>query len=166
MKPVALLSLLVIGCLPPPPPGVTAWDAGTLQLGVALSDTDPKFVAMPTEVVLHSGAQGGFHVPVMYKVTAQREDAALFEHTVRRSRDLALVSRGSRTLDVSGNPWVTSQPIPVFMCPTPVGINIIGEELTFEVTVTSSAGVVLSRESAKTSLRCPMTTFCESICKG
>ncbi len=168
MKTVALLSLLVIGCVPPPKPGVTLWEAGTLQLGVALSDSDPKFVAMPKDVELHPGAQGGFHVPVMYQVTGEREDKALFEHTVRRSRDMALVSRGSRTLDVSGSPWVTAQPIPTFMCPTPVGINIIGEELIFEVTVTSSVGVILSRETAKTSLHCPMANsdFCESICKG
>ncbi len=168
MRLVALLSLLVIGCPGPvKPPGMTAWDAGSLQLGVALSDTDPKFVAMPLEVQLHSGAQGGFHVPAMFQVTGQHEDAAVFEHFVRRARDSALVSRGTRTLDVSGNPWVTSQPIPIFMCPPPVGIDIIGEDLTFEVSVTSASGAVLSRETAKTRVKCPSTaSYCASICKG
>ncbi len=170
MKTSALLVVVVLvsGCPPPPPPSTTSWDAGTLHIGVASDDSTPQFIALPAEVELHSGAQGGFHVPVMYRITGEEEAGAQFDAVVRRTRDAELVSRSSRSLDVSGSVWVTSQAIPIFICPTPVGINIIAEELTFEVTVTNSVGVVLTRERAKTTLRCPASnaSFCASICKG
>jgi hypothetical protein len=169
------LSLCACPELPPGPEdsggGEPLWPAGTVEFGVPVSEEDFAFQPMPASLELHPGAQGGFHVPVSYRV-GRSEPGATFEHRVRRVRDGVLVSRGTREFDVEapsdGGAWTADFPVVVFLCPTPVGVNVVDEELTFEVTVTREGGVLLGRGTAKAVARCPSAnaSFCNSICKG
>lgn len=180
MRSLLLVSALVLSACPERPPpeeevdsgisGDPLWADGSMELGTQLSDLVPTFEPMPASMELHPGAQGGFHVPVMYRITGHTQAGATFEHRVRRSRDGVLVSRGTRFFDIAadGGSWTSEEPITIFMCPTPVGVNVAGEELTFEITVIRGNGVLLTRTTAKTRLLCPASNqaFCESICKG
>lgn len=140
------------------------WADGTMTIG---SELDGGYVPMPAEVELHPGAQGGFHVPVRYEIVGKTEPDVIFEHQVRRARDGVLVSRGSRTSDVTGPIW-DSDLVVVFMCPTPLGVNVEGEEVNFVVNVKRASGALLTTSSTKTVLKCPADnqSFCQSICKG
>lgn len=143
---------------------VPSWTDGTLSLGGR--DVDGGFTTLPAESTGEPGSQGGYHVSVMYRVTGESLASVLFEHRVTRTRDGTLVSKGSRTFDVLGDPWTTERGVIVFLCPTPVGVDILGEELTFQVTA-SKGGSLLGTSSATTVFRCTQgDAFCASICRG
>lgn len=146
-----------------------AWPEGTVVLG-AVGVDGGGFVELPSEVEGSPGAQGGFHVAMAYRVLEKTQAGVRFEHRVRRSRDGTLVSKGNRLFDVTPQPesatWTTQSPVIIFMCPTPIGVNVVGEELTFEVTA-SMGEWLLGKATARTVFRCqPGNSFCESICKG
>ncbi len=175
MKPSLLLPIFVslVGCVAIELPdggidgGAVLWPEGTLELG---GDDAGAFTTFPAEVQAIPGAQGGFHVGVMYRITGQALAGVKFEHRVTRVRDGVLVSKGTRILDVNpvaaGASWTTEDPITVFICPTPVGVNVLGEALRFEVKALKN-DAVLSEASATTTLRCPAGDgFCASICAG
>ncbi len=178
---ISIASLALFACPEPyrpdppedPDSGITGdplWPDGTVELGTPMAD-EVTWQSMPAELELHAGAQGGFHVPVLYRVTGKVQPGVTFDHRVRRTRDGVLVSRGSRQWDITatdGGSWTTDYPVTIFMCPTPVGVNVEGEALTIEVTLTRASGTFLGRATAKTVLRCPSANqaFCQSICKG
>ena len=148
--------------------GGAQWAEGTLELGNVAPDGG--FQKMPVEVEATPGAQGGFHIPVMYRVNGEALPGVLFEHRIERTRDATLVSKGTRTYDVgpvaSQESWTTPGAVIIFICPTPVGVNVVGESLTFEVTATKD-GNLLGKATASAVFRCaPGDSFCESICKG
>ena len=172
MKSLLLLFLLA-GCggVGQPDGGTDAgaWPEGALELGAEEPDGG-GFIAMPSESFATPGAQGGFHVPVMYRVTGPSLPGVVFEHRVTRSRDGRLVSKGTRTLDVgpvaAGASWTTPGAVIIFLCPTPVGVSVVGEDLSFEVTATKG-GALLGKAGASTVFRCPAgNAFCDSICRG
>lgn len=149
--------------------GDPLWAEGALELGAESPDGGALF-PLPAEVQATPGAQGGFHVPMLYRVTAPAMPGVLFEHRVTRGRDGALVSKGSRTMNLdpvaAGESWTSPGAIIIFICPTPVGVNVVGEELNFEVTATK-AGELLGKASGRSTFRCaPTDGFCASICSG
>ncbi len=146
--------------------GGARWPEGTLSLGGEAPDGG-GFITLPPEVQATPGAQGGFHVPVMYRVTGEALAGVRFDHRVTRTRDATLVSKGNRTLDVGpGQSWTTPSAVIIFLCPTPVGVSVVGEELNFEVTATKD-GALLGKASALSVFRCPPgDSFCASICRG
>ena len=148
--------------------GGARWPEGALALGGEAPDGG--FVTLPPEVQATAGSQGGFHVAVVYRVTGEALPGVRFEHRVTRTRDATLVSKGNRTVDVvpvaAGESWTTPGAVRVFLCPTPVGVSVVGEELTFEVTATKD-GALLGQSSARSVFRCPPgDSFCDSICRG
>lgn len=150
---------------PPQPPdaGAMAWPEGTLELG---GEASGEFVTLPMNVEAAPGSQGGYHVAVMYRVSGKTAPLVLFEHRVTRVRDNTLVSKGNRTLSVEGDSWVSPGPVIIFICPTPIGVNVLGEELHFEVTA-SQKGELLGRASANAVFGCRADdSFCASICAG
>jgi hypothetical protein len=175
---LVLGALLLSACPVPPGPGDSGpgdggdalWPDGTLVLGAPVSDSDLTFQLLPAEVDLHPGAQGGYHVPLMYRVDGQTEPGATFDHRVTRVRDGVLVSKGSRVYDVSPDgtgSWSTGSAVVIFLCPTPVGVNVIDEALSFEVTMLRSPDVVLTRATAQAVVHCPAgASSCQLICKG
>jgi hypothetical protein len=170
---VAVLGLgVALGACPVDPSddaGTLEWPDGAFEIGTLVSDVDPTFRPLPTELALQPGAQGGFHAPLLYRVSGETLKGALFEHRARRAKDDVLVSVGSRVFNVQsdGGPWVSEGMVVVFLCPTPVGVRVQDEELNFEVTVSRDGGVV-GRAHAHSVVRCPAgsQSFCESICRG
>lgn len=146
---------------------VPLWAEGTLSVGTRTPGSD-DFIAFGTEVPLTPGAQGGFHVETRYKIVGQRLDGVVFNHVVRLTDGGTLVSRGTRRFDVGddgGDPWI-SEIFPVFMCPTPVGVNVANEAVTFEITATSTDGGYLGRAGGTTRLHCEPGAYCEVVCRG
>lgn len=156
----ALIVLLLAACPQPTPeddpelPTSAEWSDGTVQLVVASAE-------------LESGAQGGFHVRVEYRVAMREQRDATFMLRVWRASDRRVVSRNQRTDDISGELW-RSGDVTVFMCPSPVGVSVVDEELSFELVVTDRNDHVLGIATTRSTLTCPASekNFCESICKG
>jgi hypothetical protein len=173
LKQPVVLCLLLTACVGPIDPsdgGIDAgvvWPEGTLELG---TEDAGAFSTFPAQVQATPGAQGGYHVAVMYRVTDQAVPGVTFDHRVTRKRDNVLVSKGSRTLSVdpvaAGQSWFTPGPVIIFICPTPVGVSAIDEELHFEVTA-SKSGLVLGKAGVDSRFGCPPGDgFCASICAG
>jgi hypothetical protein len=163
----AALLLLLGGCGHPgaPDAGVDVGVWAAFALGI--EGLDAGFEAFPSEVEATAGAQGGFHVPVMYRVQVdQALDGVHFEHRVRRVTDNRLVSKGERRFDVAASGWTTSSAVVVFICPTPVGVAVVNEVLSFEVTATR-AGQTLGTAAATAVFHCPSgDPYCLTVCKG
>ncbi|MBL8918770.1 MAG: hypothetical protein JNJ54_07935 [Myxococcaceae bacterium] len=167
-----LLAVVFAACGPPGPTPDGGVDAGPEQeLTLGTTGPDGGFVALGgLEVDAIPGSQGGFHVNLLYTLPAGGVGTLTFDHRVVRTSDQKLVSLGTRTYDLpaSGVAWTTSTPVTVFMCPTPVGVDIIGKELLFSVKAKDAAGNPVGAGSARATFRCGSAggTFCESICKG
>jgi hypothetical protein len=148
---------------------VPAWPQGDFEIGTS-SLTDPTaWQAMPASVQLVPGFQGGFHVPVMYRVSHHDAANVTFEHKVRRVSDGVLVSRGGRGFDVAsdGGTWTSDYEVTIFMCPTPVGVTVVDEALNLEVRILSQDSKLLGLGTAQVVVHCPAgDSFCQSICKG
>lgn len=167
----AALVCAACGPLPPAPDGGVdaGLDAGAIELGT--TGADGGFVPLEGPVDGIPGSQGGFHVNVLYRLPEGGSGQLTFEHQVRRIRDERLVSRGSRLYDLGqlrSAPWETADPVTVFMCPTPIGVDIIGEALRFSVTAKDAQGRVVGAGSSVATFRCGSASgaFCEAICKG
>ncbi len=145
--------------------GTPLWAEGTLKIGTT-DDQGEVFQEIGSQIELHRGPQGGNHTYAKYKVIGQTARDAVFENRVRRAKDGVLVSRGTRTMDVipgDGGVWLNDYSITMFLCPTAMGINIVGEPLVFEVTAKSADGGLLQRSSATSTISC---NGCEVDCGG
>lgn len=169
---VTICAIACSACQPPPlrnDGGTALWPDGAFQLGTSVSDLDSSFQALPGELLLHAGAQGGFHAPLVYRVDHETEAAVVFDHRVTRTRDGVLVSKGTRTFDVSpvSGTWVSDGPVVIFLCPTPVGVSVEDESLTFEITA-SKDSTLLGRATGQVIVHCPDSgkAFCQSVCRG
>jgi hypothetical protein len=173
---VVVAALSCLRCGPPPPPpdgGVSDGGDPVIEGPVELGTTDDAgtFVALSGPVDGIPGSQGGFHVNLLYRLPRGAVGSITVDHQVRRVRDERLVSRGTRMWDVGLTrvpTWETPSAVTVFMCPTPVGVDIIGEALRFTVTAKDAAGQPFATGSATATFRCGTSAgaFCASICKG
>lgn len=153
-------------CGPPP-------DPATVELVVGSApEAGLGFEEMPGAATLRPGAQGGFHVWVSYRVKGKTGPFKAL-HTVRREVDAKLLSRGERRLELGtagDDGWRQSDAAtPAFLCPTPLGLNAIDEDVVFEVRLLGEDGVELAKQQVKTKLQCPVgdqAEFCQRICKG
>lgn len=175
LRPAVLVAAasLMAACGPPNPTPDGGTDAGDLIAPLELGTTDSMgaFVALTGDVNATPGAQGGFHVNVLYKLPQGGVGTVTFEHRVVRAADDKLVSLGSREWDLGlfkVSSWSSPNPVNVFICPTPVGIDVIGKELVFTVKAKDSNGKTLASGSARATFRCGPNggAFCDSICKG
>jgi hypothetical protein len=131
------------------------------------------FVALAGDQTLVAGAQGGFHVWLKYRVTGMAPAHVRIHREVHRVSDDASILRTDGTQDV-GAPsaagyWELPTALPSFMCPTPIGVNVIGERVVFDVTLQSDDGAALGHGSAEAIVRCPdgdQSAFCARICSG
>ena len=150
-----------------PPPG----DA-TLALGSAAAD-GTGFVELGGDATLVPGAQGGFHVWLKYRIEGMAPEKVHVHRESRRVSDDALVLLADGTQDV-GAPgddgwWQLPTALPSFMCPTPIGINVIDQRIVFDVTLTTVDGAPLAHSSAEATVHCPageQNGFCLKICSG
>src|SRR5262249_3935406 len=121
---------------------------------------------------LVEGAQGGFHV---WMAIAARDlppgDWAMLR-TAHRVSDGALVLRIPGHLQVDppgpGGVWRAPAPPPLFLCPAPIGIGVVGEPIRFQVALTDDAGAPLTDGEIVLTPFCPAAQeqFCARICNG
>jgi hypothetical protein len=158
---VVLASLC--GCGPPAPTFAVALQSASLD------GMTPQ--PLESESTLVSGAQGGFHVWLTVKLTGAPLGPMRIKHTIRRQSDGQLFSTGDRTLDVGEGPdgvWESTPAWPAFLCPSPLGINVLGEPAVIKLELSIKAGTPLGTAEVKSMFLCPadQQAFCERICKG
>ncbi len=144
------------------------------ELRVGTSDASGAgFVAIPdfTEVDLVPGAQGGFHVWVNVSLQGVAGPVTV-EREARREADGELVLRALEQRievpqDAMEDWWESPHAAPAFMCPTPIGLSVIGEPIRIDVKIRGVDDEVLAEESMVVIPRCNLQPeFCQSICSG
>jgi hypothetical protein len=167
---IVVAALAATGCSASPPPssGEPPADFGPPEPPAQMS------VLMLTDgqdATLVAGAQGGFHVWLSYAVRGAAGSFTL-ERDARRVSDGAVVLRYRGPIDV-GAPdgdgwWTVPSPIPMFMCPTPIGISIVDEPIAFSLRLLDDAEVEHARADITLVPRCPdaQRDFCTRICTG
>jgi hypothetical protein len=179
-RPLAIasaLAALVVGCAPasPPPPPPPTPPVARADLAIGAPDGSTGAMVPFTDgqqVELVAGAQGGFHVWLEYALRDLPPGFYTLERNAHRVSDDAVVLRYTGTVEVgapAGDGWWTApSPIPMFMCPTPIGISIVGEPIAFLLRVLDDAGGELARAGVTLVPRCPAAQldFCTRICTG
>jgi hypothetical protein len=184
----AVLVLALVGCggvgVMPGDGGAGSTDGGGTdgapssgELVVGGSDgTTFELVEDGQDVPLHPGAQGGFHVFLHLRARGLAPGPLTIERTGRRVSDDQLVTRARdrRVLDpvaIDAAGWLQIvEPMLVFMCPSPIGVNVIDEPIRYQLDVTD-ASMQTARATVTLRTRCPpaedpQREFCLSICKG
>jgi hypothetical protein len=145
---------------PPPQP--------LLELG----DVNGDPYADGQDVTLVAGAQGGFHIWLDWHVFGMPSEQLVLERTAHRVSDDQLVLRTSTTLELDApdeNGWSWApMPVPMFMCPAPVGLNILDEPIELELRFSARDGTGLTSQSVTVVPHCPdeARDFCQRICSG
>jgi hypothetical protein len=167
--PGLLLALLLVGCggAPPGPPGNVM-----LVLGSAMTDGS-GFLPLAGDETLVAGAQGGFHVWVKYRVHGMAPATLTVHRAARRKSDGTLVLSTDGTLDVgAAGPdgwWQLDRALPNFICPPPLGVNVIDEALDFAVELHDENGAPVAAAQAEATVHCPEGSdgeLCRRICAG
>lgn len=169
-----LLGAALPACGPPA-------SAGTVTLGTIdqrrFGDTRWVDIAEGQDLELAPGAQGGFHLWLRFRTTNLQGRVR-----VRRQADRIQAGRMDRVLttegvfDVAGSgpelSWTLPDPIPNFMCPTPIGINVIDQLIEMRLSVEDAQSAApLAEGRARVTARCPgagdpQRDFCLQICSG
>ncbi len=165
------LAITLVACevprAPPvdPPPAPTR---GPAPLELGHGDELGAFVPYEggADVTLVEGAQGGFHVWLRYRYGGDDADRvhARLERTAHRLADDALVLRTSAEVTVARD----SMALPMFMCPSPVGLSVIDQPIVFSLDFTDDDGAPVARGDVTLVPRCPEASreFCLRICTG
>ena len=121
------------------------------------------------DVTLVEGAQGGFHVWMKWRVAEMSDGTVTMERTARRAEDGQLVLRTSGSVMVGPNgpaqPYESPVPMPMFMCPSPIGLSVIDRPIIFRVELKDWAAKEITLVP-----HCPsdptQNAFCMKICTG
>jgi hypothetical protein len=168
------LTLVALGCSAPrkDPPPPTAMPLGPVPPSAAPVQLRIEALEDGQDVPLVAGAQGGFHVWLQYSVRDLPPGTVRLERTAHRVADGAVVLRYLGDSDV-GEPdadgWFTAPaPIPMFMCPTPIGVSVVDQPIAFALRVLDDAGGERARTDITLTPRCPddQRDFCTRICTG
>ena len=173
MKPSILVTLALfaaVGCTPaappaPPPPVIAPTPGASAEMALLML-TDGQ------DDTLVEGAQGGFHVWMQYAVRDLPAGSVTLERTAHRVSDGAIVLRYRGEVDV-GAPdadgwWTAPAPIPMFMCPSPIGLSVVDVPIEFALRLLGDGDVELARAAITLVPRCPdgQRDFCTRICTG
>jgi hypothetical protein len=169
-----VLALALAGCSPapappPPPPSPMPIDGmppvvDSLTLGFI--DGDGAFVPYldGEDVTLVEGAQGGFHVWMAYAYGGGVSDPS-----AKLSRGAERLSDGEIVLRTSAPAVLLRQsdPLPMFMCPSPIGLSVIDQPIVFSISLSNDAGPIAAGTTTLVP-RCPDANrdFCLRICTG
>ena len=166
---VTLLALFGLGCsaarLTVPPRNAEPIAAATATLTID-GYVDGQ------DVTLVEGAQGGFHVWMQYDVRDLAPSTVTLERTATRASDgaVVLVYRGDVDIGAPGadGTWTAPAPIPMFMCPAPIGITVVDTPIDFRLRLLDDAGAELARAAITLVPHCPdaQADFCTRICNG
>lgn len=165
----ALVLLGLTGCGGDPP--VAPVDASVGGAGAAAVELVP-LVDGGDDVTLVAGAQGGFHVWLDWRLRGVPAGSTVtLERRAFRVADEAVVLRFDGAVDVGApgdDGWFAPlDPIPMFMCPSPIGVSVVDVPIRFELHVLAGAGE-LARTAVTLTPRCPdaQRDFCTRICTG
>ena len=176
----SLLVLVSAGCGVPP---MVTPDAGTdggvarITLG-GVDGIDGGFVALADQqdAALIEGAQGGFHVWMKYRVAGLAPGQYQVTRNAHRDRDDKIVLRilpETLTVGPAGGDgyWEAPMAVPMFMCPSPLGVRITDELIRYQIDVLRGDGSTAASGTVRMVPRCPDTPqdkhdFCERICTG
>lgn len=179
-------ALVLAACQPPStmPPLPGKLELGTID---PRRFGDNRWVALAEgeEVELASGAQGGFHVWVKYRITGLGGRVRVNRIAERIGSDgtrQRVLTAPSTVIDLGTlaaegvTYWESADPIPSFMCPTPIGVSVLDAPIQLDVSVESAEpvgapGAALARATVTLRPHCPPlgdTTrdFCLQICQG
>jgi hypothetical protein len=148
---------------PPPRAPDAARPAVPLSLGIRDGELPFTEYADGQDVTLVQGAQGGFHVWLRYRYEGQPGVQAELERSARRAADDALVLRSTSQVAMVAE----SDAMPMFMCPSPIGLSVIDRSIVFRLRFSDEEGVLA--EGAVTLVpHCPDENreFCLRICTG
>jgi len=168
-------TLAVVGCAGPPsgPPGTTTPTPGTSSTSAGT----PATLAIEgftdgQDVTLVEGAQGGFHVWMQYAVRDLPAGTVTLERSAHRVSDdaVVLVYRGDVDIGAPGADgwWTAPAAIPMFMCPSPIGIAIVDTPIDYTLRLVGEDGGELARAGVTLVPHCPedQRDFCTRICTG
>lgn len=116
------------------------------------------------DVTLVEGAQGGFHVWVVYAYAGAIGVEVTLARDAHRAVDGAIVLRTSAQVTTVAQ----SDPLPMFMCPSPVGLSVIDQPIDYALAMTDAEGNTLAAGSITLVPHCPegAVDFCMRICTG
>lgn len=152
---------------PPPPSG-----PGQLTLSSLHADGTPMELRDGQDVTLVEGAQGGFHVWMKFRSHDIPAGATTVERTAHRLSDDKLVLRSMTTMNVGpldpAGDWEPIDPLPMFMCPSPVGLSVVEQPIVFRIALSDGAGKQLAASEVTLVPHCPaaQSEFCQRICTG
>jgi hypothetical protein len=147
------VTLITAGCSSGPPPPLT----------LALSGLDSTPLSDGQDVLLEPGAQGGFHVWLSWRAEGMEPAELQLERTARRLSDDKVVLRTSGAVREPGGT------LPMFMCPTPIGISVVDQPIVFRLSLADASGARLAAGAITLVPHCPddgQREFCERICTG
>lgn len=177
---LAVLSGLLapLACGGPSEPSPWTVELGTLDP----SDlTAMRYVPLSddAQVQLAGGAQGGFHIWTLYRITGNTTDQRV---KVRRyidrlggdgTRGRILSAEGTERVPAE-SPWQLLVPTPSFVCPTPLGISALDAPLELKVRFEdNTSGALFGEAAVRVRAVCPpamagdtQNAFCMMICVG
>lgn len=155
----------------------------TVELGT-LDPSDPmamRYVPLSedAQVQLAGGAQGGFHIWTLYRISGnQTEQRVKVRRVIDRlgtdgTRRRILTADGSERIPAE-SPWQLLSPIPSFVCPTPLGVSALDAPVELKVRFEdNSTGALLGESAVRLRAVCPpavagdtQNAFCNMICVG
>ena len=176
---LALVGPLAGGAPPPshahPPPPTTTPPPATpppgdfmLAIGAPGSDSVPVPLVDGQDVTMIAGAQGGFHVWLAWRVRGAPAGHLVVERDANRVSDgtPVLRYRGDADVTLGADGWQTpAGPTPMFMCPPPIGVAVVGEPIAYRLTVSDEAGEELGSAAITLVPRCPDDApYCAHVC--
>ncbi len=162
-----LLALLSATGCDGPQPG-PAGSSASLTLGGAAADGSFVKLDDGQTVSLVAGAQGGFHVWLNWLLDGAPPGDATLERTAHRVSDDAIVLRVTGDVTLAPNTDASDGPIPMFMCPTPIGISVLDQPIVYRLTFRDGAGAEIAHQEITLVPHCPAddVAFCQQICTG
>jgi hypothetical protein len=169
---LAAIALALAGCAagsgaPPPPDG-----PGNMLLGTIGASAEWVALTDGQDATLVEGAQGGFHVWMKVRVDGVAPGELGFVREAHRLSDNVPVLRpppGTLTVGEPGPDgwWEQPMPMPMFMCPSPIGISVIDTPIVFTIDLRDGNSDVAGA-SITLVPRCPAdaVAFCQKICTG
>ncbi len=134
------------------------------------------------QVELAPGAQGGFHVWLLYRVGGNTQEQQVrvdrIADRIAPDNTTERVLTASGVQDLPAQPlWQLPMPQPSFMCPTPIGVSVLDAPVQLDVRLSSdlatgmSPGSLLAEQHVLLHLSCPPAgdpqhDFCLKICQG
>jgi hypothetical protein len=162
----ALTVICLIGCDAAPPPHQQ--NEAMVQLGTLAADGGFAPYGDGQDVTLVAGAQGGFHVWMSYLMMPAPSGGASLTRTAHLASDGTLILRTMSDVTLEAAP---SMPLPMFMCPAPVGISVLDVPIDYALDFSDGSGA-LAHGTVTLVPHCPTDVpgdqidFCQRICNG